>query len=165
MKKVGGYVIAICITAVVVAAVTLLSSHHYKKDEVISIIRDTVIVRDTVRIEKPIARHIRTVDTVLVLATDTLRIRDTVFVRLPVEEKLYSSNDYKLQVSGYRPTLDWIEVYPTTVTVKETQNISAPSRKRWGVGVQAGYGATLYNKQVILSPYVGIGISYHFIRW
>lgn len=165
MKKVGGYVIAICVTAVIVAAVTLLSSRHYKKDEVISIVRDTVIVHDTVRIEKPIAKHIRTVDTVLVLATDTLMVHDTVFVRLPVEEKLYSSNDYKLQISGYRPSLDWIEVYPTTVTVKETQTISTPARKRWGIGVQVGYGATLYNKQVVLSPYVGIGVSYHFIRW
>lgn len=165
MKKSYGYMITVAVTAVVVAAVTLLSSHRHKKDEVISIVRDTLIVHDTVRVEKPVAKYVRTVDTILLFATDTLMVRDTVFVRLPVEEKLYSSNDYKLQVSGYRPNLDWIEVYPTTVTVRETQTISVPSRKRWGIGVQVGYGATLHDRWVVLSPYVGIGVSYNIFVW
>lgn len=157
--------IAVVVTAVVVAAMTLLSSHRYGKGEVISIVRDTLVVHDTVRVEKPVAKYVRTTDTVLLFATDTLMVHDTMFVRLPVEEKLYSGNDYKLQVSGYRPSLDWIELYPKTVTVRETQTISVPSRKRWGIGVQVGYGAALHDRQVVLSPYVGIGVSYNIFVW
>ena len=138
---------------------------HSGEDKTPSVVRDTLVVRDTVRIEKPVAKYTHTTDTMLVFATDTVRVRDTVFVRIPIETKEYSAEDYKLQVSGYRPQLDWIEVYPTTVKVTETQTITVPKKTRWGIGVQVGYGAALNGKQVVLSPYVGLGVSYHFICW
>lgn len=130
-----------------------------------SAVRDTLVIRDTVRIEKPVAKYIRTTDTIYVCVSDTVRMRDTMFVRLPVEQREYSDSLYRLQVSGYRPQLDWIEVYPTTVKVTETQTVTIPKKTRWGIGVQVGYGATLHDKQVVLSPYVGLGVSYHFICW
>jgi hypothetical protein len=41
-----------------------------------------------------------------------------------------------------------------------------PARnKRWGLGVQIGYGIGLFNKQVYVTPYVGVGVQYNFLRW
>lgn len=149
--------------AMIMAAFCVAKCTHSNPEGETIIQRDTLIIHDTVRIEKPVAKIVRTVDTMLVFAVDTVVMRDTLFVRIPVEQKVFSDSLYKLQVSGYRPSLDWIEVYPTTIKVTET--IQEKSRKRWGVGVQVGYGAALNDKQVVLSPYIGLGISYHFIRW
>lgn len=124
---------------------------------------DTLRIRDTLIIEKPVPVEVRVVDTMLVALTDTVTVNDTVYLSLPRETKLYGDSTYTAQVSGYRPALDWIEVYPQTDVV--TRTIFVDSRKRWGFGLQAGYGAYVNAGQVRLAPYVGVGISYDILRW
>lgn len=128
---------------------------------------DTLRIRDTVFKDRPVPVEVRVTDTMLVAVTDTVqvRVRDTVrvMVQVPREVKVYSDSSYRAQVSGYRPSLDWIEVYPQTTVV--TRTISADSRKRWGIGVQAGCGAYVAGGQVRLAPYVGVGISYDILKW
>ncbi len=167
MTNLQKYLLAVLIGAVLafIAMFGVSKCTHRDVEPTPSVVRDTLIVRDTVRIEKPVAKYIRTIDTMLVCVTDTVRVRDTVFLRLPVERREYSDSLYKLQISGYRPELDWIEVYPTTVKITETQTIAVPKKTRWGIGVQVGYGAALHGKQVVLSPYLGVGLSYNLIRW
>ncbi len=130
---------------------------------------DTLIVTrvDTIRIEKPEYHKIIMRDTILLAVADTIRINDTTFVQLPIESKVYSDSLYTAQISGYKAELDWIEVYPITrtVTVNNTLTNTAYKKSRWGIGIQAGYGATLYNGNVKLSPYIGVGVSCNFIRW
>lgn len=130
-----------------------------------NIIRDTLVVHDTIRYETPIAKVVHTSDTVLVYCRDTTIVRDSVFVKIPMETKVYADTTYKAQVTGYRATLDWIEVYPTTTTITETITKTVPKKTRWGIGVQVGYGAALHNKQVVLSPYLGVGVSYNIFSW
>lgn len=62
---------------------------------------------------------------------------DTAFVEVPVpiEVKTYSDSTYQAQVSGFRPSLDWIEVYQLTQTVTKYIDRPAP---RWSFGVTAG---------------------------
>lgn len=124
---------------------------------------DTLRIRDTLLVEKPVPVEVRIVDTMLVAVTDTVHLNDTVYLSLPRETKVYGDSTYTAQVSGYRPVLDWVEVYPQTEIV--TRNIFVDSRKRWGIGVQAGYGAYVNAGQVRLAPYLGIGISYDILRW
>lgn len=128
---------------------------------------DTLRIRDTVFKDRPVPVEVRVTDTMLVAAVDTVQVmvRDTVqvMVQVPREVRVYSDSAYRAQVSGYRPSLDWIEVYPQTTVV--TRTISVDSRKRWGIGVQAGYGAYVSGGQVRLTPYVGIGISYNILSW
>lgn len=129
---------------------------------------DTLRIRDTLVIDRPVPIDTRVTDTLLVAAADTVqvRVRDTVrvMVQVPRETKLYGDSTWRAQVSGFRPSLDWIEVYPQTTVV--TRTIYADdSRKRWGIGVQAGYGAYVAGGQVMLAPYVGIGISYNILSW
>ena len=107
--------------------------------------------------------EVRIVDTMLVAVTDTVTVGDTVYLSLPQETKVYGDSTYTAQVSGYRPELDWVEVYPQTEVV--TRNIFVDSRKRWGIGLQAGYEMLVYNGDMYLSPYIGIGISWDIVRW
>ena len=124
---------------------------------------DTLRIRDTLRIEKPVPEEVRVVDTMLVAVTDTIRLSDTVYLRLPREIKQYEDSLFRAQVSGYRPSLDWIEVYPQTVYL--TKVVKTQDVRRWGLGLQAGYGAYVAGGQVRLAPYVGVGISYDILRW
>ena len=88
--------------------------------------------------------EVRIVDTMLVAVTDTVTVGDTVYLSLPQETKVYGDSTYTAQVSGYRPELDWVEVYPQTEVV--TRNIFVDSRKRWGIGLQAGYEMLVYKR-------------------
>lgn len=124
---------------------------------------DTLRICDTLRIEKPVPVEVRVVDTMLVAVADTIRLSDTVYLRLPREIKQYEDSLYRAQVSGYRPALDWIEVYPQTVYL--TKVVKTQDIKRWGVGLQAGYGAYVAAGQVRLAPYLGVGISYDIMSW
>ena len=124
---------------------------------------DTLHIRDTVLVDKPVPVEVRVVDTMLIVVTDTVTVGDTVYLSLPRETKVYGDSTYTAQVSGYRPNLDWVEVYPQTVYV--TKNVITKDISRWGIGLQAGYGAYAAGGQVRLAPYLGVGISYDIMSW
>lgn len=85
---------------------------------------------------------------------DTIHAGDTV---LPVEQKVYKDNDYTAYVSGYRPQLDSISVYPKTITVtNDIYHTVKTKSKRWGVGITAGYGLGKDG----LSPAIVVGVNY-----
>lgn len=128
------------------------------------VIRDTTVVHDTIRIDNPVPTYIRTTDTIRLKIPVTEVFRDTVYVSLPREEKVYEDSTYRAQISGYEPRLDYIEVYPTTIHITETIT-ERTRRKPWGLGVNVGYGAALHDRQVMLSPYIGIGVSYNFLTF
>ena len=129
------------------------------------VLLDTLVVRDTVRERYPVYVERTVTDTMLVALTDTVRISDTVYVRLPREQKRYADTNYAAWVSGYRPSLDSIEVYPVTRYVTNTVTKMEDSRKRWGIGIQAGYGIGLDGGKVTGVPYIGIGISYDILTF
>ena len=127
---------------------------------------DTMFVYDTIFVEKPVIKKVEIIDTLLlpVPITDTLMLHDTVFVHLPIEQRQYSDPRYTAWVSGYRPQLDSIQIYQTTEYItKEIKMVTKP--KRWGLGLQAGYGVLLHNGQVFPAPYIGVGLSYSIINW
>ena len=127
---------------------------------------DTLFVYDTIFIEKPVINKVEIIDTLLlpVPVTDTLMLHDTVFVHLPIEQRQYSDPRYTAWVSGYRPQLDSILIYQRTEYItKEIKTVTKP--KRWGIGLQAGYGVSLHNGQLFPAPYIGVGLSYSIINW
>ena len=77
----------------------------------------------------------------------------------------YRDSTYRAIVSGYRPSLDEIEIYHRERTVTVTQRVEVPVRQRWGLGLTAGYGATAVGGSVQLAPYIGIGVQYSIISW
>ena len=130
---------------------------------------DTLTVRDTV-IERMTEYIDRTVlDTVLVAVSDTVMSRDTAYIRATVVQEHYKGEDYDAWVSGWErsgrgPALDSIYVYPQTRYIT-TETTSVEPRKRWGIGIQAGYGIGISSGQVKAFPYIGVGISYDLVRW
>lgn len=124
------------------------------------IVRDTIVVRDTIReyypqeVERVVVRTERI--EMPIVHRDT--IRDTMWVELPVEEREYKGEEYRAVIGGYLPYLKSIEVYPRTQIVNATETIT--KRKRWGVslGVQAGYGMTPVGTQ----PYAGVGVTFGY---
>lgn len=124
---------------------------------------DTMVVRDTIIREKPVCR------TEYVFVRDSVRVQvhDTVFVSLPRQLRVYQDSLYRAEVSGVDPTLDRIEVYPQTryITRTETQTISVTERRRWGIGVQVGYGITKQGASFYPGPYIGVGVSYNILTF
>lgn len=112
----------------------------------------TVVKTDTVLISAPIAVF-------LTFTNDTIHIGDTVVMR---EQAYYEDSLYRAWVSGYRPKLDSIEVYPKTIYQTVTNDIyhtiNPKKKKRWGLGLQAGCGYPG-------GFYVGAGVSYDLWQW
>ena len=148
---------------------------------------DTLTVRDTIREIRPIYVGNTRTDTMLVAVRDTIRLRDTLFVTIDREQRHYRGGDYEAWVSGYRPALDSIYVFPETRYItKETISV-APRKcsslaleasaswcgtaslllsleythewRRWYAGASAGYDV------VTGSPYVGARIGLPLWRW
>lgn len=112
----------------------------------------TVVKVDTLLISPPMAPLL------VFQLTDTIRIGDTVVQR---EQAYYEDSLYRAWVSGYRPRLDSLMVFPKTVYQTVTNDIYhtiTPKRKRWGLGLQAGYGYPG-------GFYVGGGVSYNLFMW
>lgn len=124
---------------------------------------DTLVVHDTIIREKPVFQ------TEYVFVRDSVRVQvhDTVFINLPRQLRIYQDSLYRAEVSGVDPTLDRIEVYPQTqyITRTETQTISVTQRRRWGIGVQVGYGITKQGASFYPGPYIGVGVSYNILTF
>lgn len=129
--------------------------------------RDTVVVThtDTIVREKPVYYAKTVVDTMRIPVTDTLRLRDTLFVDLPREQKEYRDSTYNAWVSGIDPALDSIRVFSNVKCVTVIERVPVEVSRRWGIGVSAGYGASVQEGAVTLSPYIGIGVTYNIITW
>lgn len=136
-----------------------MCNHSVEVTEKVVVRTDTVTVTkidtvfDTVPVEKIVERKV----------VDTMRIHtsDTVFI-VDREQRVYENDKYKAYVSGYRPALDSIHIYNKTNTVYiETEKIIKQKPKRFGLGVQVGYGFT----NARASPYVGVGIQYNIISF
>ncbi|WP_294590839.1 DUF6808 domain-containing protein [uncultured Bacteroides sp.] len=112
----------------------------------------TVVKVDTVLISAPMAVFFQ-------FTSDTIHIGDTVVQR---EQAYYEDSLYRAWVSGYRPRLDSIEIYPRTVTHTITNDIyhtiKVKDKRRWGLGLQAGYGYPG-------GFYVGGGVTYNLFMW
>lgn len=78
------------------------------------------------------------------------------------ERKVYQDSTYTAVVSGIDPGLDMIAVYPRTVTKTVTNDVFHTrtqyirQKRRWSLGITAGYG---FSKDG-LSPAVVVGVSY-----
>lgn len=115
----------------------------------------TVVKTDTVFISAPMAVFWQ------ILPNDTVRIGDTLLHR---KRAVYEDSLYRAVVSGYvDPRLDSMTVYSRTVYQTVTNDIYhpvtvKPKKKRWGLGLQAGYGYPS-------GMYVGVGVSCNLFMW
>lgn len=138
------------------SATCFFAGYRYKGRQTVKPMSDTIVVRDTLRdsipypvIETGLMEVPEPFPVYITISGDT--VRDTIYVPVPITQKEYRTEDYRAWVSGYRPSLDSVWVYPKTerIYIREKQ-------RRWGLGVIAGYGIGKNG----LSPYVGVGGFY-----
>lgn len=133
---IGAVTLIVCMVAGM-----LLCRTFFVPERVLETQIDTIFVRDTIRIEKPVYIRKKITDTMLVAVTDTLRLRDTLYVPIPKEVKVYANEDYYAEVSGYQPNLDYLEIYTKTTTISKTERVKEKNN-RLAFGVEAGWCQT-----------------------
>ena len=150
MKKV-----LICILLLVVGWLIGWLFRPSKTETIIETQVDTLVRVDTHIIEKPVMVEKRIKDTVYVAVQvhDTTTINDTLYMKLAFETKTYKGEDYLAKVAGYNPSLYYIEVYPKTVTITQTQSVT--NRNALALGFEMQY----YRD----NPYIPIYLEYSYL--
>lgn len=130
--------------------------HSNRKSKENSLKTDTVTITkiDTVTVIKPVIqyRYITQVITDTLYNTDSIKVP----VRIPIETKIYQDSTYRAVISGYRASLDTIQVYPIHTYTTITNMIT--KQKQFNIGIQAGVGYGCFNKKPDM--YIGLGVSY-----
>lgn len=93
------------------------------------------------------------------------RVADSLQLVLLREQRHYSDSTFDAWVSGIDPRLDSIKTYQTNMVITKEIPVIQVKKTRWGLGIQAGIGTGMNGKQVYLTPYVGVGISYNILSW
>lgn len=127
-----------------------VADHGEERVEKVTVVRVDTIVRERV------VPHTITAERMVL---DTLYSKDTVFteVYVPISTYVFEDSLYRAEVSGYKVSMDKIELFNRSTTTTVSMPVMKP--KRFGLGVQVGYGASKYG----LSPYVGVGLSYNIL--
>lgn len=80
-------------------------------------------------------------------------------VEIPITQKVYEDSLYTAYVSGYHQSLDSIKVRERIVTTRITETRTETEFRRWNIGLTAGYGYAVRNKN--LDFFVGVGVTYN----
>ena len=166
-KVVLALILSGCILYGVVVFLVTRAFYGYN-DEKVTVRRDTIVMRDTIRVTMPaevVTEYVEHVKEKPVIVRDTKvveRYPQVVYVRgdsveIPIVQKKYSDSTYTAWVSGYKPSLDSIEVYRKTLVQRETITLRKKA-PRWCIGIMGGYGYGTRNKG--FEPFVGIGVFY-----
>ena len=121
---------------------------------------DTVTIVEPIEIVRTEIRR----ETVAAPADTVYLPGDTVRIEVPIETKEYRDSLYALQIEGYQPRLNWVEVYPRTEYIyrTETKTVSNPLR-RWSLGPSLAYGYDIKNN--CWAPSVGVSVTYSLLSW
>ncbi len=138
-----------------------------EKPDTSPMIRDSVVLRYQyvkVPLTQPPDNGVSSPDSSAVgeIATDEVTVgkldNDSVSITIPITQNLYETDDYRAYVSGYKARLDSIFITSRQTVVR----IRDPAKKkRFSVGIQAGYGMTPKGFQ----PYIGIGVSVNLFNF
>ena len=104
---------------------------------------------------KPVIKDSLRIDTLYITIRDSIPVP----VPIPIERKVYQSEEYRAEISGFRPVLECIEVYSKTITKTVTNTVE----KDWkGLFTAGAYADVMYSADKVM-PAIGIstGIRYN----
>ena len=161
------YILAGVGIAVAVLIGFLIGQKHPQKSPVEPIKEkvDTLLIFDTITLTKPIFVEKIQLDSVYMPVTDTLWKHDTLYVYLEREQIQWQDSLCRVYASGINPQVDSVTHFVQETIITREISIPVKVKSRWGLGIQVGYGAGVNGKQVYLTPYVGVGISYNILSW
>ena len=126
---------------------------------------DTLLIFDTITLTKPVYMEKIQLDSVYMPVTDTLWKHDTLYVYLEREQIQWQDSLCRVYASGINPQVDSVTHFVQETIVNREISVPVKVKSRWGLGIHVGYGAGVNGKQVYLTPYVGVGISYNILSW
>ena len=153
--------------AVAVLIGVLIGQKHPQKSPVEPIKEkvDTLLIFDTITLTKPVFVEKIQLDSVYMPVTDTLWKHDTLYVYLVREQIQWQDSLCRVYASGINPQVDSVTHFVQETIITREIPVPVKVKSRWGLGIQVGYGAGVNGKQVYLTPYVGVGISYNILSW
>ena len=153
--------------AVAVLIGFLIGQKHPQKSPVEPIKEkvDTLLIFDTITLTKPVFVEKIQLDSVYMPVTDTLWKHDTLYVYLEREQIQWQDSLCRVYASGINPQVDSVTHFVQETIITREISVPIKVKSRWGLGIQVGYGAGVNGKQVYLTPYVGVGISYNILSW
>ena len=153
--------------AVAVLIGFLIGQQHPQKSPVEPIKEkvDTLLIFDTITLTKPVFVEKIQLDSVYMPVTDTLWKHDTLYVYLVREQIQWQDSLCRVYASGINPQVDSVTHFVQETIISKEISIPVKVKSRWGLGIQVGYGAGINGKQVYLTPYLGVGISYNILSW
>lgn len=137
------------------------SSHRNGSGEPVVERVDTLVICDTIKVTEPVYVSRRVIDSVLVPVTDTMRVCDTLFILLEREQVEWHDSLSVVHASGIQVQVDSVRHFVQQMVITKEMPVVQVKRCRWGLGVQAGYGASREG----LTPYLGVGVSYNLLSW
>lgn len=153
--------------AVAVLIGVLIGQKHPQKSPVEPIKEkvDTLLIFDTITLTKPVFVEKIQLDSVYMPVTDTLWEHDTLYVYLEREQIQWQDSLCRVYASGINPQVDSVTHFVQETIITREISVPVKVKSRWGLGIQVGYGAGINGKQVYMTPYVGVGISYNILSW
>lgn len=158
--------------SIIIILLLLIASFFLGKSSSVKIIPKEVVQRDTITllkydtvlVDKPVLK------TVEIIRHDTLLTEywhlqhDTIIaVDVPIERKVYAEDSlYYASVSGWKPSLDTLIVYPKETTITITNTVKTPP-PRFSLGVTAGPSVLLLPHGEIKGGFgLTAGVTYNF---
>lgn len=131
---------------------------------------DTIIVHDTIHDSVPklvyqeVVRYVKETpisphDTVYMSKNEeNVYLTDSGNVIVPISRKVYTDDStYRAVVSGYKATLDRIDVYRQQMVITNT----VTNVRRWNIGLTGGLGYGLVTGKPDL--FLGVGVTYNLL--
>jgi hypothetical protein len=143
--KTGGNWWLLLIGIVIGVAVGLYVREWFQGGEITKS-SDTTYVKETLRVPYPIEVNRFKDQSIMMIplwlksekkVKDTVVVNDTVFLSVHREFKEYRGASYFARVSGYSPSLDYIEVYPETKVITNTERVVY--KNFLSAGIDVGY--------------------------
>lgn len=115
---------------------------------------DTIFKVDTIIQYKPKPIYVKSEpDTVYIPSIDST-------ITLDKEIKVYEDSTYRVQISGFKPFLDEIAVYPRETIVYREKVSKIKEKRRFTQGIQVGLGYGMINNKPDI--FIGYGFQYNF---
>lgn len=130
-----------------------------KYNNIDSIVRvDSFIQVDTLYYPKPYPVKVEVRDTIYIPIDSIKTEGDSIL--LPRETKTYEDSTYRAVVSGFKPFLDTLIVYPRTIYITKEKTLEIEKKDWFNWGLQLGTGYGLVHRK--LDVYMGIGCQINF---
>lgn len=180
MERAKNIVIAILAALCVLMVYLNLSKETFRYTANDGVVSDTtrVVVYDTIKIIKPESRdsvvinyiterlpieqdsaHLICETSKFAPDTNVASTPDSANVIIPITTKEYHGDGYDAWVSGYRPSLDSLNLHKRTTTITETVTVTKWKTRRWGLSAGAGMVVTPKGR---IEPGIFIGATYTF---